>query len=206
MAQNNSSISPGEQKIVPLTFIPKTTGWNIGYIEIDDDDLLADNKFYFSIQIPEKTNVLFVDSNPSMYLISAIETINKSANVEIVSEKYNSLAKQSFFNFDVIFLSNFPEIPPVIVSRLKSYVKNGKGIILTPGDNTVPSLFNSSMSAMLGNLKLVNLIKTENSEGYFSLKNIQYNNPILSEIFRKDNPEISMPKFKKYLLLILVSL
>ena len=171
MAQNNSAVAPGAQKIVPLTFIPKIPGWNIGYIEINDDDLLADNKFYFSIQIPEKAKVLFVDGNPSPYLLSAIATINKSVNLEIISEKYNSIAKQSFNEYDVIFLSNLPEIPDAIVSRLKSYVKSGKGIILTPGDNTVPSFFNSSMSTLFGNLKIVNLNKTENGDGYFTFKN-----------------------------------
>jgi len=198
MAQNNSVVAPDAQKIVPLTFIPKIAGWNIGYIEINDDDLLADNKYYFSIQIPEKAKILFVDSNPSPYLSSAIATINKSANLEIVSVKYNSIARQSFSEYDVIFLSNLPDIPDAIVSRLKSYVKSGKGIILIPGDKTVPSFFNSSMSSLFGNLKIVNLNKTENNAGYFTLKSIQQNNPILSELFRKENPEIALPKFKKY--------
>jgi len=198
MAQNNSVVNPGVQRIVPLTFIPKIPGWNVGYIEINDDDLLADNRFYFSIQIPEKAKILFVDSNPSPYLSSAIATINKSANLKIVSEKYNSIARQNFLEYDVIFLSNFPEIPDAIISRLKSFVNSGKGVILTPGDNTIPSFFNSSMSTLFGDLKIVNLNKIENSEGYFILKSIQQNNPILSELFRKDKPEIALPKFKKY--------
>jgi len=198
MAQNNSTITSGEQKTIPLTFIPKNHGWNVGYVEINDDDLLADNKYYFSFKIPEKAKVLFVDNKPSLYLSSAIETINKSANIEIVSEKYNSIARQSFFEYDVIILSNFPEIPDVIISRLKSFINSGKGIILSPGDNTVPSFFNSSLSTLFGNLKIVNINKTENNTGYFALKNIQRNNPILSELFREDNPEIALPKFKKY--------
>ena len=198
VAQNNSTILANEQKIVHLTFIPKSYGWNIGYIEINDDDLLADNKYYFSIKIPEKAKVLMVDSNPSPYLESAIETINKSANIEIIKENYNSLARQSFFDYNVIFLSNVPEISNVIASRLKLFMNSGGGIILVPGDKTVPSYFNASLSSMFGNLKIINLKKSENSSGYYTLKKIRQNNPILSEIFRKENPEISLPKFKKY--------
>jgi len=198
MAQNNSTITANKQKTIPLTFIPKTGGWNIGYIEINDDDLLADNKYYFSINIPEKIKVLFVDNNPSPYLESAMETINKSTNIKIINENFNSLARQSFYEYDVIFLSNLPEISEVVVTRLKSFINSEGGIILVPGDKTVPSSFNASLSSMLGNLKMVGLNKTENSAGYFTIKDIQQNNPILAELFRKDNPEISLPRFKKY--------
>ena len=198
MAQNNSTISADEQKSVQLTFIPKSYGWNIGNIEINDDDLLADNKYYFAIKIPEKAKVLFVDSNPSPYLESAIKTINRSANIDVIKENYNSLARQSFFDYDVIFLSNLPEISVAILSRIKSYMNSGGGIILVPGDKTLPSFFNSSLSSMLGNLKIIDLKDSKGNTGYYTLKEIRQNNPILSELFRKENPEISLPEIKKY--------
>ena len=198
MAQNNSTILSNEQKSVQLTFIPKTFGRNVGYIEINDDDLLADNKYYFSINIPEKAKVLFVDNNISPYLNSAIESMNQNTNIEINKENYNSLASQSFFDYDVLFLSNVPEISNSMVSRLQSYMNSGGGIILVPGEKTVPSLFNASLSPIFGDLKIVSLNEINNSSGYFTLKEIQRNNPIISELFRKDNPEISLPKFKKY--------
>ena len=91
-----------------------------------------------------------------------------------------------------------PEISEAVVSRLKSFINSNGGIILVPGDKTVPSSFNASLSSNLGNLKMVGLNKTENSAGYFTIKDIQQNNPILAELFRKDSPEISLPKFKKY--------
>jgi hypothetical protein len=196
VAQNNSTILANEQKVIHLNFIPKSYSWNSGYFEINDDDLIADNKYYFSIKIHEKVKMLFVDNNPSSYLKSAIETINQLEHIEIIKENYKSLARKSFFDYDVIFLSNIPAISNAIVARLKSYMNNGGGIILVPGEKTILSFFNTSLSSIFGDLKLLELNKI--SSGYYTLKKIQENNPIISEIYKKENPEISLPKFKKY--------
>lgn len=198
MAQNNSNLAFGERKIVPLNFTAKDNGWNIGYIEIDDDDLLADNRYYFSIRIPKKARVLFVDNQVSSYLKYAFEAINTNANIDVEIENYNRLARQSFNEYNVIFLGNLPELPDVIVSRLKSFIESGGGLIIIPGEKTIPSYFNTSLSDMFGGLKILNLNKIENPDNYFILKDLEQNNPILVDLFRKENPEISLPKFKKY--------
>ena len=201
LAQNNTVVPASETQIIPVTFTPKMYGWNIGYVEIDDDDLLADNRYYFSINIQKTAKVLWVDGNASSYLKSAIETINKSANIEIQGENYNTLARQSFNNYDVLFLSNLPELTDAIISRIQAFIKNGKGIILVPGEKIVPASFNATLGPVLGNLKIVGLKEVENSESYFSLREIKLNNPLLSNLFETENPEISIPTFKKYFIL-----
>lgn len=198
MAQNSAVISAGKVQSFKLTFIPKSFDWNIGYIEINDDDLLEDNKYYFSINIPEKAKVLFVNNESSPIWESAIESINQSTNIEIFKENYNSLARQSLFDYDVLFLNNLPEISNSMLSRINTYLNSGGGLITVLGDKTVPSSFNSNIGPILGNLKIVNLNQTISNSAYFTLKQIEKNNPIISEIFRKDDPEISLPKFKKY--------
>jgi hypothetical protein len=201
MAQKSVVLQSGEQKTISSMFIPKMYGWNVGYVEIDDDDLLADNRFYFSIYIPEKIQVLWLDDSASPYLLSAIEAIQKTTNIDIVRENYNSAARQNFADYDVLFLSNLPDLSDILLTRLQTFSNNGGGIILVPGDKTVPASFNASLNSLLNGLKILNLKNAENSGSYFSLKEIKTNNPVLSNLFQKETPELTMPKFKKYFVL-----
>lgn len=198
MAQNNSVLKAQEQKTIGMTFIPKSQKWNSGFVEISDDDLLADNRIYFAFNLPGKFKVLFVDNYPSAYLESALETINNSTNIEVLKENYNALARENFFNYDVIMLANLPNISDSIIKRLEMFLNSGKGVILIPGDQTDPKFFNSSISPLVGNLKILDINSVKNEFGYFALQQIRKNNPILSEIFRIESTEISIPKFRKY--------
>ncbi len=198
VAQTNTVVPSMESKSLKISFQPKFYGKQRGYIEIDDDDLLADNKYFFSLNIPENIRLLFVDSQPSSYLNAAIETINKRANLEITTENYNTLARQSFSNFDIICLSNFVEITSRMSERLGSFIENGGNLIIIPGTQSIIKSFNNNLSQYIGNLKIKNLISHPNETDYFTFKTLSINNPLLSGIFRNETSNLSYPKFYKY--------
>ena len=75
MSHRRLSIGPGKTEIVQMSFLPPSAGFNSGYIEISDDNLLADNKYYFTVKIPSDIKVLFVDNQPSPYLLAAMNSL-----------------------------------------------------------------------------------------------------------------------------------
>ena len=198
VAHKKTTINPLEKKIESLSFQLKTYGIHSGYVELSDDNLLADNRYYFSFTIPRKLRVLFIDDNPSLYLEKAIETISENTNIVITKEKYYSWAKHNFNQYDVIFLSNLHSLPSSLTNRIKQFLKQNGGIIISPGMQTIPSEFNNLTKNINQNIRFDQLVSSNNSYDYFTIKKISYNHPLFSGLFRMNNPGITEPIFYQY--------
>jgi len=60
LAQQSLSLNPGESKTANLEASPKTFGYNEALVEIEEDDILEDNKRFTSFYIPEKIPVVIL--------------------------------------------------------------------------------------------------------------------------------------------------
>src|SRR3990170_1602187 len=67
VAQTDINIKAGEKQKVKFTYTVQKTGFHRGYVEIAEDDLLADNYRYFGFKIPEEIKVLLVGQKPDDY-------------------------------------------------------------------------------------------------------------------------------------------
>ena len=198
VAHKRILIEPGSMEKVALSFSPKTFGYLGGFIEINDDDLLADNRYYFTLKIPSEIKLLFIDNGPSVFLQAALTSLSKQTNVQIIKDKYNSWARQNFQNYDIIILGDFPLLKPPIVQRLKNYLNSGGSILLIPGMETIPSEFNRLTSSLGISATIEEFIQTTSKNEFYFLKEPNLNHPLFTGLFRSDNPELSKPKFYKY--------
>ena len=158
VSHNRTSLNKSEKTVIPLTFQPKESGLINCYIEISDDDLLSDNRYYFSIRIPAEIRTLFVDDDPSIFLKAAFSSLSEKTNIRTVREKYSSWARQNFQQFDIIFMSDFSRLSKPIISRLKEYLDTGRSIILMPGLKTLPVDFNQDFSTLGISSKILQII------------------------------------------------
>ena len=55
------TVAPKSSQEVSLTFTPTESGWQSGYIEIEDNPITFDNQRYFSFFVPDKEPVLIVE-------------------------------------------------------------------------------------------------------------------------------------------------
>jgi len=198
VAHRRVIVMPNSTKRVDLSFTPKSVGQMGGYIEITDDDLLADNRYYFSIKIPSGIKLLFIDDNPSVFLKVALTSLSKQTDVQIMIEKFNSWARQNFRSYDILILSDFPKLDASVIQRLKNYLENGGSVLLIPGMGTIPSEFNKMVSSLDISPRITKLIQTTHDNEFYFLKEPNLNHPLFSGLFRMENPELSKPKFYKY--------
>jgi hypothetical protein len=198
VAHQRLYVEPQSTKEVTLSFSPKTVGHLSGYIEISDDDLLADNRYYFALKIPTNIKLLFTDDNPSVFLKAAFSSLADQTDAQIVSEKYNSWARQNFLAYDILILSNFSSLPSSIIQRLKKYLNGGGAILLIPGLNTIPVEYNRFASTLGMTTTIKELINTNDENEFYYLKRPNFNHPIFSGLFVSDDPELSRPKFSRY--------
>lgn len=203
VAQNRISLKPGETRAIDLNYQPVNSGFQQGFVEIDDDDLLADNRYYFNLFIPEKINVLFVDDIPSVFLENALKTINDNTNIRITFSPYGTWAGLEFDNFDVICLSNFPVLSEPYISRLKTFQKQNGGLVMIPGPALVPADFNRNYGALFNDLKITRLVSTSGTGQYFTLKPFDPRSPVFEGLFKNSEPEVNSPRIKQYFKFIL---
>jgi len=198
VAHRRVLVMSNSTKRIDLSFTPKSVGNMGGYIEITDDDLLADNRYYFSLKIPSGIKLLFIDDNPSVFLKAALTSLSEQTDVQIMMEKYNSWARQNFQSYDILILSDFPLLDASVTQRIKNYLENGGSVLFIPGMGTIPSEYNK-MSVSLGiSSRIIELIQSTRDDEFYSLNELNLNHPLFSGLFRMENPELSKPKFYKY--------
>ncbi|TFH00214.1 MAG: hypothetical protein E4H13_08070, partial [Calditrichales bacterium] len=120
------TIAPGENMAIPFSFQLKSTGLTSGYVEIGDDDLLADNRYHFALNMPANLKVLYVDDAPSPFFRSALTSLKEQSNITFTTERYATWARNNFQQFDIILLADFPNLPVQINQRLRTYLQSGK--------------------------------------------------------------------------------
>jgi hypothetical protein len=192
------SIGSSSNMVIPLSFQPKKSGYISGYVKISDDDLMADNKYFFALKILSEIKVLNVDDNPSAFIESALLSLDKNTNIRIINERFSSWARRNFQQYNILLLSNFSDFSEPIVQRLKKFLDNGGSMILIPGMNTIPAEFNR-LSATLGIAsKITQFVQIESRDMFFILQQPDLNHPLFSGLFRLSNPDLLKPMFYRY--------
>jgi hypothetical protein len=193
-----TNIAAGERKTISLTFQPKEFGFIEGFVEINEDALDADNRFYFNLNIPEELNILFVDQNPSLFLESALKTIDENSNINIKFAGYEQWGIDNFNKYYKIFLSNFTSIDEINISRLNDYLTTGGRLVLMPGYNSMPNSINQLLEKLDSGIRVINLVTLADLNSYFKLEVPSLSNPLIGNLFRSIDSRINNPHFSQY--------
>jgi hypothetical protein len=158
-----------------------------GYVAIEDNGLEYDNRLYFSISDPKKTNVISIGDPAKSNFLSRIYTAEEFNyhNFDIRSLDYNSLDKQ-----DAIILNELEEIPQALQTTLKSFVSKGGNVIIIPSDKMVVA----NMNSFLSNFGKVQMGSLENKEKLIT--KINFDHPIFSGVFENKIKNFQYPKTK----------
>ena len=87
LAQQSINLNPGESKTANLLATAKTFGYNEALVEIEEDDILEDNKRFTSFFIPEKIPVLILTDN--------------LADTKLVEAALKSVSEQDYFELTI---------------------------------------------------------------------------------------------------------
>ncbi|NLP56999.1 BatA domain-containing protein [Lutibacter sp. B1] len=177
---NNSKLS-----IVQFT-IPNTTNFN-GKISLTDDVLEFDNDFYFSISKPEKINVLSI-GNSSEFL-PRIYTQNE---FNFTSTPLQKLNYNTIQNQHLIILNEIENIPSELTKSLNEFSKNGGNLLVIPSENLMINSYNNLLNSL--NVGII----TSKIEQEHLITSINYNHPIINNVFEKKVFNFQYPKTTLY--------
>ena len=128
--ENIINLEPNETKTITFSATFKKSGIHKGYIEIEDDPLLDDNKVYFSLPIAGKIKVAIIDGydikenkiSPALFLKVAMnpqQGVTSLLEPDIISHK--DFNKIELNDYEVIVLANVNSLEANDLMRLQEF-------------------------------------------------------------------------------------
>ncbi|MFA3782296.1 BatA domain-containing protein [Melioribacteraceae bacterium 4301-Me] len=195
-AQQAISLKSNETQKVTFETTLQQTGLVEAEVQLEDDDILNDNKRCLTIWVPDKINVLLVFSkqDDARFLKLALSTIE---NIEITERKGQQLNFSDYRNYDAVFIIGSENISSD--SRIESFLQMGGGAVIFPSsDNSL-----ENFKLLCSKLNIGVPTNAVGSLNYFEsptfFDKIDFEHPILSELFQnKQKRQINSPEIYYY--------
>lgn len=194
-SQQSVTISAGETSLIDFEVNINQKGFNELFIEIEDDEILHDNKRFLTIYIPEKINILLLTENEKdfRFIELALKLNEESEVFEITKRNVNQINIVDLKRFDAVFLSGLLND----ISKINGFVNEGGGLFLFPSSNADVNKTNE-FNNKLG-IPLVQEFISKQSEQSVVFNAISFEHPIFENIFAdKRKRELESPEFYKY--------
>jgi hypothetical protein len=212
VAQQTMEVPAGTERHVTFRAVPDTTGYILGRIELEDDDLLLDNVRTFAFFIPPHRRVLGVaaDTRDLAYIRLAFDPSGRSQPGNQSADTWReidagNLTTERFDPYDGIVLANVPRFTEAVAERLINYLKSGGGVLLFLGSEVDLRNYNDLLLARIGAGVLGETMGqltgtgiSSAGENVITLGRIDFSHPVFAGIFEKGEkaPRIDSPLFR----------
>ncbi len=196
-AQQSVSLAAGASSVVTMEALVKQTGYNNIFAEIEDDEIIQDNRRYTNIFIPDKIHlIIFYDKeDDSQFVNLALESSGNNETFEVLKKNLSQFASVSLNQFEVVFVIGAENLTNI--ERLKQFIENGGGLFLFPGSETSEISFQNLLSEI--NLPSVqgSFGKINNKENVVNFDKKDLEHPVFQDIFTEgikrniESPEIN---------------
>ena len=176
---------------VELNYTDKDAGIKEGVVEVMDEQLYFDNRFFFSYEVATNIDVAVLNGgNSATYpqLVYSTDSYYKVQEIQVERVKINELG-----NSDLIVLNGLDKISSGLLTKLKQLEQQGKHLLLIPSQDYDEASYNVFLNAF--QLPLLN--GTSSSE--IRIGKIQYANSFFNGMFDKKVENIRMPPVQKYI-------
>ncbi|MDQ3022059.1 MAG: BatA domain-containing protein [Bacteroidota bacterium] len=197
-----------EKKEIEFSFKPDKSGSISGVIELaqsefKDDELIQDNKYYFTLYIPGRFNIGFIEENSSdfKFLDLAFQTVSKilsdsvNRRSELFNINYESSINENIFRNNVLFISNKKSFTDAEADILKNYISGGGGTFFFLGKDIDVNNYNNTIFNKINPLRIdkINIDMAVNENLKFD--KVDFEHPVLSEVFQNQKLNITADKF-----------
>lgn len=158
-----------------------------GYVALEDQGLMYDNTFYFSISRPERVQVISIGEQDKAAYLAKIFTESEFVylNYPLASLPYNQLEKQ-----DVIILNELKDIPEALQTTLKAFSHRGGNIVIVPAADADLN----SLNALVRNFGSVSYAPDNEKDRLIT--RISFKHPLYKNVFEKSVTNFQYPKVK----------
>jgi hypothetical protein len=174
-------------------------GMHSGWVELSDDKFAADNRYFFSFDIPEASNLLVLSDDPSANLLALAlsPSSNVNLNWSIKQAKSTDLPSVNIFEYDAIFMVGLPPLQRSQIESIEAFVRAGGGLFVCYSASTSMASFNSALSNLSG-ATITEPHKSQFSRaGYYTLDQIDVTDQLFAHFASQQS---DLPSLRFYTL------
>jgi hypothetical protein len=132
-----------------------TGGWHAGFVEVQDDALMLDNRRYFAFSVLEAAKILAVNGAPSqdpardeLFFLKAALTVNPEGKnpLQVDAIAPSAVEATSFDSYGLAILANVEALTPAAVEKLEGFVDRGGSLLIFLGDKVNPAFYNQTLA------------------------------------------------------------
>ncbi len=113
-----------------------------GWVEIENDALEIDNRYYFTVQSMQSIKVHCVNGerkssdidDETFFLTRALKNVGGEGTPIDYTESVSFPSEAALQRYDVLIMANVKQFSTAEAERIKTFVKSGGGLIITLGD------------------------------------------------------------------------
>jgi len=199
IGQDGLRLEAGQTGTVQFPMTVGNPGFHSGYVSLSDDDLPADNIYYFTFYIPERFNILLageeaMGSRMFRLALSPDENLRRHWSVHQVD--YPSFSSVNLNEYDVLILTNYPRLPDGDIGRVREFVRRGGGLLVNLGRDVDSAHYNNTLSELTGVRLLSGFPERFSRSGHYLLGDFDFEHQILS-VFGGDEQDTDF-NFRTY--------
>ncbi len=138
VAQASATLRPHEPTEVPFTLTPRSRGWLLGSVQLEDDAFPADNVRYFTLHVPETRELLIVrgegQNTAFLELALSSELTRGRVGFSVETTPESQLGAADLRRFDAVILAGPRALTEGERALLATYVQEGGGVLFFPGN------------------------------------------------------------------------
>jgi len=198
-AQHSLQLAPEDRQGVSFTTVVSEPGIHAGYVEVTDNQLLADNRRFFTLNVPHQIRVLIVSDDPrsSFFLRTALRPDEQVHGVMVPEAiPADGLKNRDLGEFDVIILADLPSLDGDRLASLDRFVRQGGGVLILLGNRIDHHFYNDHLLARLCPAVIQEALGNPTQRSaYLTIDRIDGDHPVF-QIFQRDGEiSFSSPRF-----------
>ncbi len=191
-------VPPQKGEEVKLLFTPRQTGWYELTLELEDDVLLADNRYFLSLNIPQEIKGLYVYRQSQAEVSAALRALSQKTNLKFKETNIFNWLAEPVSEYQLLIFDDPPPLNATQLSILKQYLHAGKNIIVIAGEGSALTDYNRMLAYLVKRKPFVEMVKSTQSNQFFTLKQTASSLRLLEPVFQKRPQNIDWPYFNRY--------
>ena len=198
-AQHSLQLAPEDRQGVSFTTVVAEPGIHAGYVEVTDNQLAADNRRFFTLNVPHQIRALIVSDDPrsSFFLRTALRPDEQVHGV-MVPETIAAagLKNRDLDEIDVIILADLPSLDGDQLTSLDRFVRQGGGVMILLGNRIDHHFYNDHLLARLCPAVIQEALGSPTQRSsYLTIDQIDGDHPVFQVFQRDGETSFSSPRF-----------
>jgi len=148
IAQVSANLGAGESKVLNIEATVKSTGFIDVFAEIEDDEILQDNRRFTSIFVPDNIPIIIFTDEPadSRFVELALTALENRNTFVITKKNLNEVSAYDLKRYEAVLIIGSQNLNAS--AKLKEYSINGGGLLIAPGSKTDLASYQKLLSEM----------------------------------------------------------